>query len=275
MMVFVMPRWRSAQLALFAVITLPAIVVAWRPCAADETVDAKGLAIATEVDQRDQGWSDVSAELEMVLKNSNGQESRRQLRIKSLEMRDDGDEILTVFDAPPDISGTALLSYTHALQPDDQWLYLPALKRVKRIASANKSGPFVGSEFAYEDLTSSELAKYRYRWLRDETLAGRETSVLEEFPAYEYSGYTRRVVWIDHQMQQPLKVEFYDRKDALLKTLTLSDYQLYREHYWRASTMSMINHQTGKRTDLTWSHYKFGSGLTARDFDQATLHRMR
>ncbi|MGD9604009.1 MAG: outer membrane lipoprotein-sorting protein [Gammaproteobacteria bacterium] len=235
----------------------------------------KGLAIAQEVERRDTGWGDVRSELEMVLSNRHGQESRRQLRIQGLEMTDDGDLSLTIFDAPRDIAGTAFLSYTHALTPDDQWLYLPALKRVKRIASANKSGPFVGSEFAYEDLSSQEVQKYRYRWLRDEPLEGRPTHVLEEHPAYEHSGYTRRIVWIDQAMMQPLKVAFHDRKDALLKTLVFEDYAQYLDRYWRPARMTMENHQSGKRTVLHWANYQFRSGLTARDFDQNALKRAR
>ncbi len=240
-----------------------------------ETAEEKGLAIALEADRRDVGWQDVSAELSMVLRNKHGQESRRELRIKTLEMADDGDQSLTIFDSPRDIAGTAFLSYTHALRPDDQWLYLPALKRVKRIASANKSGPFVGSEFAYEDLSSAEVKKYRYRWLRDEPLGARLTHVLEQIPAYEHSGYTRRVVWLDQGMLQPLKVEFYDRKNTLLKTLEITDYAQYLAQYWRPARMHMQNHQSGKATELKWANYQFRRGLTARDFDQNTLKRAR
>lgn len=243
--------------------------------ATDADAAAKGLAIAQEADLRDTGWVDQRAKLEMLLRNRQGQESTRSLEISSLETSGDGDRSLTVFKSPRDVAGTAFLSYTHALKPDDQWLYLPALKRVKRIASANKSGPFVGSEFAYEDLSSSEVEKYSYRWLRNETLDGRDTFVLEEHPAYEYSGYTRRVVWLDQQMYQPLKVEFYDRKDALLKTLTADGYRQYLDRYWRPSSMLMVNHQTGKSTELRWQDYRFGNGLTARDFDQNTLKRSR
>jgi len=236
---------------------------------------ARGLAIAREADQRDTGWVDQRAKLEMRLRNRQGQESTRSLEISSLEMSGDGDRSLTVFKSPRDVAGTAFLSYTHALKPDDQWLYLPALKRVKRIVSANKSGPFVGSEFAYEDLSSSEIEKYSYQWLRDEAIDGRDTFVIEERPAYEYSGYTRRVVWLDKEMYQPMKVEFFDRKDALLKTLTASGYRQYMDRYWRPSSMLMVNHQTGKSTELRWQDYRFGNGLTARDFDQNTLKRSR
>ena len=243
--------------------------------AAPEPAAAKGLAIAQAADAADQGWQDMQADLSMVLRNAAGEQSRRELRIRLREIKDDGDQSLITFQLPRDIAGTALLSYSHALTPDEQWLYLPALKRVKRIASANKSGPFVGSEFAYEDLTSMEAEKYAYRWLRDEDLAGRPAHVLEETPRYEHSGYARRLVWLDRERLQPLKVEFHDRKDALLKTLAFEDYQQYLGRYWRAARMTMVNHQSGKSTELTWRGYAFGNGYTARDFDQNSVARER
>ena len=249
-------------------------VLAW-PALAAESPEDRGLALARAADAADQGWADAKANLSMVLRNAAGAESRRELTIKLREIPGDGDQSLITFQLPRDIAGTALLSYSHALAPDDQWLYLPALKRVKRIASANKSGPFVGSEFAYEDLTSMEVEKYRYRWLRDEDTDGRPASVLEETPRYENSGYARRLVWLDRERLQPLRVEFHDRKDALLKTLTCADYRQYQGRYWRAHRMTMVNHQTGKSTELTWGDYAFGNGYTARDFDQNSLARER
>ncbi len=236
---------------------------------------AHGLALMQTADDRDRGWIDGRASLRMILHNRQGQQSERQLHIESLEVEGDGDKSLSIFDAPRDIKGTALLSFTHALIPDDQWLFLPALNRVKRIASANKSGPFVGSEFAYEDLTSQEVEKYTYRWLRDEELDGHGTAVIEARPAYPHSGYTRQIIWLDLTIYRPLQIEYYDRKDALLKTLTASGHEQYLETYWRPARMQMVNHQTGKRTDLLWSDYAFRLGLDARDFDQNRLRRAR
>jgi len=254
-------------LLLFLIVLLPDAVA--------ETPEEKGLAIAVEADQRDTGWVDQSADLEMILRNKQGETSTRTLHINTLEVNGDGDKSLSVFETPPDIKGTAFLSHTHALQADDQWLYLPALKRVKRIASANKSGPFVGSEFAYEDLTSQEVEKYKYKWLRDETLNGHEVFVIERYPQYENSGYTRQVVWIDKEIYHSWKVEYYDRKNDLLKTLTLSDYAKFLDKYWRPSRMDMVNHQTGKETTLVWKNYRFKNGFSDRDFDQNTLKRAR
>lgn len=242
---------------------------------AEETAEDKGLAIAIEADKRDQGWVDSKVNLEMVLKNARGDESRRQMRLKTLEGSDDGDKSLTIFDTPPDIKGTGLLTFSHKVDDDDQWLNLPALKRVKRIASKNKSGPFVGSEFAFEDLSSQEVEKYRYKYLRDEQLDGMESFVIERYPVSKYSGYTRQIVWIDKEHYRLLKVDYYDRKDSLLKTLVSKNYQQYLGKYWRAGIMSMVNHQTRKSTDLIWRDYEFATGLDDNDFTRNSLQRAR
>jgi outer membrane lipoprotein-sorting protein len=240
-----------------------------------QSPEEKGLEIAMKADELDSGWGDQKQELEMILRNKQGQESKRNIRGRSLEVEGDGDKALSIFDSPADVKGTAFLSFTHATTPDDQWLYLPALKRVKRIASKNKSGPFMGSEFAFEDMSSQEVEKYTYKWLRDEKLGGNDVYVIERYPVDKYSGYTRQVVWMDKTMYQPLKVEFYDRKNALLKTLTLQGYQQYLERYWRPEKMNMVNHQNGKSTDLTFRDYAFKNGFSDRDFDRNSLKRAR
>jgi len=240
-----------------------------------ETPEERGLAIARETDRRDTGWGDQQADMQMSLRNSQGQETVRKIRSRILEVQGDGDKGLTIFDQPRDVKGTAFLSYTHATAPDDQWLYLPALKRVKRISSANKSGPFMGSEFAYEDISSQEVEKYTYRYLEDDSVDGAPALVIERYPSYDKSGYTRQVVWIDQGHYQPLKIDFYDRKDALLKTLTFVDYRQYADRFWRPGEMHMVNHQTGKSTLLRWSNYILGAGLSDRDFDRNSLKRAK
>ena len=240
-----------------------------------ETAEDKGLQIATEADRREQGFVDVQMDLDMILRNKRGEESARKLRMKVLEVIDDGDQMLTIFDTPKDIKGTGLLTYSHKVGSDDQWLNLPALKRVKRIASKNKSGPFVGSEFAFEDLSSQEVEKYTYQYLRDEIHAGRDCYVIERVPVDRYSGYTRQTVWMDKDEYRTWKVDFYDRKNSLLKTLTFHDYQIYLEKFWRADEMKMINHQTSKSTELVWSNYRFSTGLNAGDFTKNSLQRAR
>ena len=255
--------------------TPPALVSLVEPIRDGLTAEQRGLAVAIEADERDTGFGDFIAELKMILRNRHGDESIRVIRTKTFEMTEDGDKSLVIFDEPRDVKGTAFLSFTHKAGSDDQWLYLPALRRVKRIASNNKSGPFMGSEFAYEDITSQEVEKYTYRFVGEEILDGRETFVIERYPVDPKSGYVRQIVWYDQAHFRPLRIAFYDRKDDLLKTLTYHSYRLYLEKYWRADRMEMVNHQTGKSTTLAWANYVFATGLTDRDFNKSSLRRVR
>lgn len=212
----------------------------------------------------------------MVLRTANGQEGRRVLRIRILEDEnpEGGDKSLVIFDAPRDIAGTALLSFARGIEPDDQWLYLPKVGRVKRISGSNRSGPFMGSEYAYEDLAAPELVKYSYVYLGDERCGELTCYKIERRPRYKDSGYSRQIVWLDTEHYRPMKVEFYDRRDTHLKTLNYSEYRLYGR-YWRAHNMEMVNHRTGKSTSLLISGYRFGSGFSEADFSTNALKRIR
>ena len=237
--------------------------------------DATGLSIARESRAREEGFGNFTAQQVMVLRNKHGQESWRQLRVKVLEVPGAGDKSLFVFDEPRDVKGTALLVHAHRDRADDQWLYLPALKRVKRISSSNRSGSFMGSEFAYEDMTAQAVEKFTYRYLRDEPCGDLTCTVTERYPTDRKSGYTRQVVWRDKDELRVRKVEYYDRRDAHLKTLTLENYGLYLGRYWRAGVMTMVNQLTGKSTVLTWTDYKFATDLGDRDFTRTGLKRTR
>ncbi|TNF86835.1 MAG: outer membrane lipoprotein-sorting protein [Gammaproteobacteria bacterium] len=260
--------FNSKFLLVIAFFASPALVFA-------QSAEEKGLEIAKAADAYDQGFTDFTANMVMTLKNKKGETSSRLIRIRTLEVEGDGDKSLSIFDEPADVKGTKMLTYSHGLEPDDQWLYLPALKKVKRISSRNKSGPFMGSTFAYEDLGSQEVEKYTYRYLRDEACGEWTCHVIERFPAYKFSGYTRQIAWIDTEGYRLVRAEFYDRKKALLKTLTAGDFKQYLGHYWRPGTMDMVNHQTGKSTLLEWKDYEFKTGLTERDFRSQTLKRIK
>lgn len=244
---------------------------------ADEDLEKKGYDIAARSDRTDRGFFDSIVKLNMVLRNAAGKESSRSLKIKTFEIQDEniGDRSLVIFDSPRDIKGTALLSHAQILDPDDQWLFLPALKRVKRISSTNKSGPFVGSEFAFEDFTATELNKYSYKWLRSEACGELTCDVVERYPRYENSGYTKQIAWIDQSVFQVRRLDFYDRKDSPLKTLEFKDYREYLDGIWRAHTFSMKNLQTEKSTDLIYSDYQFKTGLTENDFVKGILKRVK
>lgn len=238
-----------------------------------QSADQKGLEIARKADEADQGFQSSTVSLKMILTNKHGQESLRYLENRTLELQDDGDKSLIIFNSPKDVEGTATLTFTHKTSADDQWLYLPALKRVKRISSDNKSGPFMGSEFAYEDLSSQEVEKYTYKFIKEENVNSNATYVVERYPVDPKSGYTRQIVWYNKENYRVEKVDFYDRKGALMKTLTYRDYKKYLNKYWRPSEMLMENHLTGKTTTLQFENFNFRTDLNSKDFTQNGLVR--
>jgi len=242
-----------------------------------ENMQQKGFDIAARSDRSDRGFSDSEVKMTMVLQNAAGKKATRTLRLKTLEIPNEsvGDKSLILFSTPKDIEGTALLSHAKMLESDDQWLYLPALKRVKRISSKNKSGPFVGSEFAFEDFTASELNKFKYEYLRQESCGVLICDVVERAPLYENSGYTKQIVWVDSIEYQLRVIEFYDRKGSLLKELRLKDYRLYKNKYWRPHLLTMKNLQTKKNSDLVYGEYKFKVGLSNSDFLKGRLSSLR
>ena len=255
------------------------IMLIWNMSSAiAETPEEKGLRLAIETDLTGKGFKDTVSKMQMTLRNSQGEESIRKFYSKVLEMDNDGDKSIFIFQHPKDVDGTAVLTFTHKSGPDDQWLYLPALKRVKRISSDNKSGSFVGSEFAYEDLSSQEIEKYTYKWIEDVPCPGNEEEkcyVSESYPEDKSSGYTRRVSWVDISEHRVRKIDFYDRKDTLLKTLVFSDYKQYLGKYWSAHSLKMVNHNTNKETDIEVSEIVYQSGLKDSDFNRQSLKRAR
>ena len=238
--------------------------------ASAQTSEEKGLEIANAAEKADLGFGSSTVDLKMTLKNKNGQTSERLLTTKTLELTEDGDQSLIVFNSPKDVKGTSTLTFTHKVGSDDQWLYLPSIKRVKRISSNNKSGPFVGSEFAYEDLSSQEVEKYSYKFLEENG----SLLIVEQDPVDPKSGYTRRLVTYNKDKGYRVeKVDFFDRKNSLLKTLIYSDYKLHKNKFWRAGTFDMVNHQSNKETQLKFSNYNFEANLSSEDFTQTALKR--
>ena len=241
----------------------------------EETPEEKGLRIALESSARNDGFGDFTAGLTMVLQDRHLRESVRQMRFKVLEVTADGDKSLFVFDQPRDVQGTALLTHSHINTLDDQWLYLPALKRVKRISASKRSGSFMGSEFSYEDMSPPEVEEYTYRFLRDEPCGELNCTVTEQVPLDEKSGYSKKLIWQDTGELRTWKMELYDRKGSHLKTLTFENYQQYLDRYWRAGRQTMVNHLTGANTVLHWTDFQFRTNLDDSEFTQTALRRVR
>lgn len=235
----------------------------------------RGLDIARKAERMNSGYVDAVAELRMELYDSGGELATRDLTIYSLEMENDGDRSIVRFKSPRDVKGTALLTWSHTLKPDEQWLYLPSISRVKRISSRNKSGSFMGSEFSFEDLGSVEVEKYTYHYIGEENVDGVDTYKLHQVPKYANSGYSKQFVWVDKTRYVVIKTQFFDKGEKLLKTLNNSDFKKYKNRFWRSHHMEMTNHQTGKSTVLAWKKFSFTNSLRSSMFTKSRLGNFR
>lgn len=260
---------------IFTHILMAALALATVPTFAADDADRRGDDIAREMDARDKEFGDYRMTMEMLLRDKQGASSARQMQGAVLEIPNDGDKSVITFNSPADIRGATFLTFAHVSKPDDQWLYMPAIKRTKRIASENRMGSFMGSEFAFEDMASQEYGKYSYKYLGDDKIDDRKAFKLERKPKYEGSGYTRNIVWVDSDRYAPLRIEFYDRTNTLLKTLSYSGYQQYKNKYWRADKMEMRNQQNGKSTEIKFSKYQFQVSVSDADFDPQRLGSLR
>lgn len=228
--------------------------------------------IVDEMTAANRGWGDMSAKLQMVNDDGNGKTSTRKMRLKAKETQKGSGHSLLVFDGPADVKGTALLSRAG---DGHQFLYLPALKRARRIAGGNRSGAFVGSEFAYEDVTGLEKEAHSWTDLGEEACGKAMCAVVEARPKYKGSGYARRVLYVDQDKLVPKKVVFFDKDNKKLKTLRYNGYKQYEGKFWRASEWVMNNHKSGRSTTLSFSGYAFDQNLADNLFTKRALKRVR
>lgn len=243
-----------------------------------EAARAEGKAIMAKVDANGRNFGDETVTMRMALINANGDSTTRRMKSITLERKDSEDYSLIQFLEPPDVRGTGLLTWQNPRSDDRQWLYLPELRRVKTIASQNKSGSFMGSEFAYEDITGNTLEKFTYRKLGEEKLDGEDCWTVEKVPAYKNSGYTKVKSWIgksDHLMRRQ---EFTDRKNSLLKVQTFKGWKAYdgpKGKSWKADQITVENLQTKKKSVLAFSERKLGAGLKEDVFNERNLQRLQ
>ncbi len=240
-----------------------------------ETPEAKGLRLAKVFEKNNNGFVGESGKTEMVLIDAHGEKVIRVMRGKTKEVKGDGDKSISIFENPKDVKGTKMLTWSHKSKDDQQWLFLPSVRRVKKISSKNKSASFMGSEFSYEDLGSQEIEKYKFKWLKDEKYNGDPVHVIERIPTYK-SGYSKQISYISKKFSNPHKVEYFDRKKQLLKVAVFEGYKPYKvlgKTIYRASVIKMDNVQTKKKSIFSWKDRKIGVKFSDNDFRKNKLKR--
>ncbi len=231
-----------------------------------------GLEIIQKVYNRPIG-KDLEGELTMTLINSRG--DRRVRKIKQF-MKDYGseDKKIMFFISPADVRNTSFMnwSYNEEDRDDDQWIYLPALRKVKRISSESKSDYFMGSDFTYDDLGDRYPAEDTHTLLREEKLNSENCYVVESIPKEEDYMYSRTVTWIINDKWIDLKKEFYDENGEHLKTLSVKDYQKIKD-YWIITNTEMHNVQKDHTTNMLQKNLKIDAGIPDRMFTERMMKR--
>ena len=254
----------QAVIPLVAALAAPGIAqdktdVAIPPLPEFDTSDAAryGQQIAFYTDQYDRGWTDEVSQGTMTLFDSDGDSVRRSFSRMALEKPEDGDKLIIKFLSPAEIKGVAALTHENPGSSDDNWLYLPSNKRVRRISGANNTASFQGTEFTFEDLSTLDPREYEWRFLEETTLErdGAEDPVykLDAKPTYKDTGYSHIVLYINREHWRQERIEYYDKAGRLLKTRESTNWKFMHGRFWREDTIDMTNHQTGKRTLLEQS----------------------
>jgi hypothetical protein len=236
------PLSEALAAALAVALILPAVA------SADEL---GAEAIANKVYAEDfMAFSTGIAQVRMTLTNKRGQ--NRVRRILSKSRSEDGlRHTIVRFLSPPDIQGTAFLLVEQKDRADDQWLYLPALKRTRRIAGTQKSGSFMGSDFTYADMESRDVGKHLWKKLADEKVGSADCYHLESTPRDpKDEAYARSEIWVHKETWLPLKVKFFDKRGAaLLKTLFIEEFKKIEGRFLVTKAV-MRNTKKGSSTRL-------------------------
>ncbi len=240
-------------------------------------VNAQEKLSGEEIVQRSQ-WTfyyagnDMKAKVLMKLITKNGKERTRELTMLRLNKGSGGQQkYYMYFHRPADVRSMTFMVWKYPARDDDRWLYVPAIKLVKRIAADDKNSSFVGSDFSYEDVSGRDVEDDNHTLKGEESVNGRPVFVVESVPKDAQSTYySRKVSWIEKETFLPLKEEYYDKRGDLYKIFTAEKTELVQG---TATIMqrTMENVQNGHRTEVTFEEVNYDVGLKDNLFSERYL----
>ena len=213
----------------------------------------------------------------LILTDKAGKSRTRE--IVSYEMKEGTTEkSVLVFKTPKDVAGVSYLSFEYPDKSDgtpvdsDSWLYLPAMKKVRRVAGSNRDDDFQGTDFTYDDIGKRSLAKDTVKILGEESVNGVPCWILEYTAKDAKAKITRRILWIGKDNYVTYKGEYYDRKNALLKELACEDISQI-SGYWTVKKMTMSNVQSKHKTMYEIKDIVYDKDVDPKMFTVSALER--
>jgi len=215
---------------------------------------------------------DGESDMTMTLINKKGRKRVRSLHQYFIDLGAVEKKIM-FFKSPSDVKNTSFMnwSYDNASKDDDQWLYLPALKKVKRISSSSKDNEFMGSDFTYEDMEKRSPDRDNHKFIKSEKINGEDCWVVQATPKEEEQ-YSKKVAWISKSRNIPLKINFYDEDEEFLKTLTVLQAKKVSK-YWIIVKQEMKNVQKNHKTVIELTNLSVDKGLSESLFTQRQMQR--
>ncbi len=238
-----------------------------------------GREIMERVDARDDG-DNSTQDLEMILYDRSGNQRVRRLRAFGQDRGEDSYSLL-FFLSPADVKDTGFLTYDYDApeRDDDQWLYLPALKKTKRIASSDKSGSFMGSDFSYADMTERPLDDYDYSLMQESEVGGVPVWQVQSVPKTqrerEETGYEKSVLFVRKDNDVVIRSVHWVKKGKRLKYFEVGKLEQI-DGIWVATEMQMTTKrgsETEHRTTLRASNVRFNQPLAADLFSTRQLEK--
>jgi outer membrane lipoprotein-sorting protein len=231
--------------------------------------EISGREIMENVDKRYTG-DDESVDVTMTLIKSNGRKRVRKVKLWRKSYGENDKSLMRFFE-PADVRGSGFLVWEHKDKNDDQWLYLPALKKVRRISAQEKEQSFMGTDFSYEDLASFKVDDYKHTLLKSEEIDGDDCFVVQSVPEPgKKKSYRKTISWIRKDIFFTIRVDFYDKNDNLQKKLNVSAVEEI-DGVWTAQRMEMTNIKKNHQTILELENIKYNTGLSNNIFTERNL----
>ena len=204
----------------------------------------------------------AAMDIQMDLVDDKGSVSTRRLQILSMQDNNGQNRTIAVFMSPANIKNTRFLTIENSGRSDDQWIYLPSLKKMKRIAASDNDSSFMGSDFTYGDMSDMQADKDSHTLLREEIYDGRDCYVVESIPLDpESASRSKLISWIDKERFVPIKVEFYDKRSKALDRTAISENITLIDGIWTPLDVTMTTHRTGHKTVLSIKQVKYNIPL--------------
>lgn len=243
--------------------------IAGMVAAGAQTTSLSGYDIMKKVSEKT-GGNDMTANVLMKITLKSGAVKTREFMLYQLRQKDGGSSILIRFVQPADVKDTSFLTLETANGEKSQYIYLPSLKKVTRIAASDKNKPFMGSDLTYDDIGSRKLDEYTFNLLGEEMLDGRACWKIESVPKDTAQSTSRIISLIDKESYIVLKADFYDKAGTLFKQMAVKKIEKI-SGIWTMLELTMDNLSNGSSTSLKFDQVKYNTGLSPSMFSKDGL----